>query len=209
MKYLFTLAFSILAFSSFSQINIQAGGTSGGMLGFNRVPNYLTSGFYAGVGYELGDVNYQIIYSLFFTGSDSFEEQVFATSNTVNPSLLDASFLLSTVIDDFSVQAELLAHEVDDFKIYTGTGLGYFTTTQKIQPQFNEANYFNPYQLVNLQSNSRVYTQAGIKIRWLNEPVNIDLKGEIYFMDTILGVVYLNYQNHYFFKASVGLSKTF
>lgn len=212
MKYLLAILLSLSFSLGYSQFNIQAGASGGitfsGWAGIPATPNYFTSGFYLGGGFDTGGGNFQIYYKHLFTGSEVFSEQVLATSN-ITPSSIIGEFNRGYNIDEFCGKLDLTISETDVFQVNAVGGVGFIGVTPTITALFNEANYFNPYQFSNLQTEQRIYTSSGIKFRWITDIVYVDLSAELYVMDTLFGVLYINHRNHYFANASLGLTKYF
>lgn len=212
MKYLIIVILSFTFSLSQAQFNLQAGASGGimfsGWAGFPASPSYFTSGFFLGGGFDTGAGNFQLYYKHLFTGSESFSEQVLAVSN-ITPASIMGDFNRAYNIDEFCGKLDLTISESDVFQINAVGGLGFMGITPNITALFNETSYFNPYQLSNLQTEQRIFTSSGIKFRWITDVVYVNLSAELYVMDTLFGVLYVNHRNHYFANANLGLTKYF
>ena len=209
MKYFILSFFFFCAVSLKSQFTIKGGVTNGFLLGFQTNQDYITSGVYAGLKADYNEVKYAIIYKYFFSGKISFTEQVLAIQSTTSPEILMAEFDMSHQVDDVSILSGMNIWSNDKINFNSYLGLGYFSTTQLITAKFNTFSYYNPYQFDHLRSVGRIYTTGALEFIFKTKIMDIDLKGYIYAMDSILGLVSINFRNQYFLNLSLGASKTF
>lgn len=208
MKFLVILTIVLVPFLGHTQINISAGFSSGLMAGIETTQDYINSGVYLSGGLNLEDFEINIKYRQLFIGSSQFNETVYAQNSNISPYTLNGIYDVSHTIDDFSITGTNYLFEGDRFSFHGFIGFGLMNSIQTVNPNFNENSYINPYRLGNLRSETRVYTSSGIKTSLnINDGLSIDLTGELYFMDSILGVVYLGFRNHFFLTASLGITK--